>query len=255
MTVNPRLVGVVAKLDQARKHIDALNEATERFDQAAVKGGGGLDDETGEYVFSLRKILEPDPEIAVITGDVVHNLRSALDHLAFQLVDSPRITPLGVQKRSPTERWFPICINSADYDDSGLIGADPVARAKVKGLQPFHNKTHPLWLINEMSVRDKHRLLLVIIHEITMVGVNEALFETLTTRAPGPFIGGAEIVRGKLRAGVDLFDPHMDMRLHIGFGLKVTAPPSGDTDLVFLVDDMLQCTNGIIGLLSEYVAI
>lgn len=39
----------------------------------------------GRVIVNVRLLTEPPPEPALICGDVVHNLRTALDYLIFQL--------------------------------------------------------------------------------------------------------------------------------------------------------------------------
>src|SRR5439155_21053237 len=53
----------------------------------AVIGEYQLDRPDGQhYVFRVRIFEEPDPRWGLIAGDFVHNIRSALDYLAWQLV-------------------------------------------------------------------------------------------------------------------------------------------------------------------------
>ncbi|GAC1399098.1 MAG: hypothetical protein NVSMB56_14050 [Pyrinomonadaceae bacterium] len=44
------------------------------------------DPQTGYNVYRVFDIQTPPVEIGLLAGDVIHNLRSVLDHLAYQLV-------------------------------------------------------------------------------------------------------------------------------------------------------------------------
>jgi len=108
----------------------------------------------------------PDPFVVwpALIGDIVHNLRSALNHLAWQLVLSEGNSP-----GSWTE--FPV------FADENVFGEK--AGRKVRGIpadivtyleaiQPFHSPEgkerdgHPLWLIHELNRVDKHQVINVV---------------------------------------------------------------------------------------------
>jgi hypothetical protein len=238
--------------------MDVLEQHVDGFAHGVMDAGiGNVDHDTREYVFTIRDMPKPSLEIAVTAGDIAHNLRSALDHLAYQLVQHPRTVPLGVKKKPREERWFPIGpLDPTKYDDSGLEGADPAARTAIKELQPFRNKTHPIWLLNEINRRDKHRLLVFSEPWITDVAVNEDLFEdgTLITREPGELVGSAEIVRGRIKADIDLITyAAMNMNLVVKIGLPVMKPVKADWEIVKLSLLMIQKTAEIIYAVTEYV--
>jgi hypothetical protein len=84
-----RLVGIRAKIERAKEHIRDLNAEWQAFRATDSYGiRVDLDPQTGErvYRFEIRQQISID--IATIIGDAVHNLRSALDHLACQLVEA-----------------------------------------------------------------------------------------------------------------------------------------------------------------------
>lgn len=106
--VHPRLVGVQAKIDRAGEHIEEINTAAESWlkDCAQPKFETEVD---GEWeIVRLRVPEAPPPRISVIAGDVVHNLRSSLDHLAWQLVES-------ISGKATGDNYFPILMNEADF--------------------------------------------------------------------------------------------------------------------------------------------
>ena len=254
MFANPLLAGVEAKLEQAGKHKDTLREAVERFNKSAVKASGAsFDDEAGEWVETLHYVPEPTDEITLIFGDLVHNLRAALDHLAYQMVNRPDVEPLG-DKTAIDKIQLPITWNPDEYSDWQIRGASSQARAAVKGLQPFGDQTHPLWLIHWLDIWDKHRLLVVLAHEITGVAAvwKPDAFETWRGRDPGPIKGSTEIARWTLKPGVE---PDMDMRPYVGFGLCVSEPRGIEGwDILRLADQMWAVAQITAMRLAPYVA-
>src|SRR5204862_8169161 len=79
------LSGAHAKLDRAYEHLQALNAEIERW---VARYPYGLRHEVGdegrEHVGFLEVYRRPDSaQFGLLIGDCAHNLRSALDHLAF----------------------------------------------------------------------------------------------------------------------------------------------------------------------------
>src|SRR5260370_40854892 len=60
----------------------------------------------GEVIVKARTPKPVDPELSVLIGDCVHNLRSALDYLVLQLAGLE-----GKSEDAETKTAFPICLN------------------------------------------------------------------------------------------------------------------------------------------------
>jgi hypothetical protein len=127
-----------------------------------------FDPDTMELVVSAL-VREPCPlEWGVLVGEILHNLRSALDHLVWELViletgEAPKPRKPG----STTKTGFPIFETPGGYDgDRGerlmLHGVGAPARALIRSEQPFHtgeDVASPLWHLHVLSNFDKHRTL------------------------------------------------------------------------------------------------
>ena len=87
MLADDRLRLIRVKIERAEKHFDELEAAVQSLGEATFKTI-----RTERESESVKPVLKIDPlyvygfDIPLATGDVVHNLRCALDHLAFQLV-------------------------------------------------------------------------------------------------------------------------------------------------------------------------
>ncbi len=173
------LEGVELKLKRAKEHFDALAEAITAFVRNPDTYTMFLEvNAQRRPVLRIEDIEEPRPEWAVLIGDCVHNLHSALDHLAFQLLvgNTSEPVPRALAKSSA----FPIYLSSRDFakvrskgfrrgqptPDSGLnklLGVSSDATAIIEQLQPYHRRKNPgtrsLWELRELSNADKHRLL------------------------------------------------------------------------------------------------
>lgn len=131
------------------------------------------------FYFSIGKAPHFPPEVGPMVGDVVHNLRSALDHLTWELVKR------GTQPRpkDPKGVQFPFATSWASFKaqlERRLPGvADRPHRALVRRYQPYRRDPrgrgmHALRYLNDT---DKHRVLLP-----TVMAVDTG---RLTFHAPG----------------------------------------------------------------------
>jgi hypothetical protein len=102
-------------------------------------------------------------------GDVVHNLRSSLDHLAWQLVEAGGGTP-------GRQTYFPITESVKKYKaaiKSGAIeGMSAGARKLVEASQRYATNDDTLWNIHELDRIDKHRLLIPVATSLNQWGVS-----------------------------------------------------------------------------------
>ena len=78
--------GVIAKLNRADRHIVDLGDLVERFLTSQPFAVERVVSEDGRrHVVRWTRTAEIPVEISLVAGDAVHNLRSALDHLAVEI--------------------------------------------------------------------------------------------------------------------------------------------------------------------------
>jgi hypothetical protein len=203
------------KVDRAREHIRELHSEIRRFhsrDPYSIVEN--LDPETGESVKTLRIRRRMPPRLAVIVGDVVHNLRSSLDHLAWQLVLA--------NHEVPTRRTaFPISDTVAEFESRGLRkiqGVGHEAACLIKGLKPFKGGNDALWSLHQLNIIDKHRLLVTIdlVRQGMRMGGVELVFQPFVRL---PLKSGAELARGpEIRVIDDGVEMKPEFVLDIAFG-------------------------------------
>lgn len=153
------LRGPKLKLDRAEKHLDDLVLAIKRFYETDPYDGVIQDNpETGQREFTVTK-ADPLPDcLAVISGDVLHNLRSALDHLVWQLV-------LANGGKPNSNTAFPVWHSESKFKSSRPGYAKGVSQAALDilyGLKPYKGGNDALWRIHQLDIVDKHRLLLTV---------------------------------------------------------------------------------------------
>jgi hypothetical protein len=157
------------KLDRAQEHLLSIDsEIASYLDREPYKLIRNVQPSDQKLVLiEFHVITEPDERIGVIVGDCLHNLRSALDHLACYLVTKnkgmiTKKTQFPILDVRPTDKKTGQPLRPKI--DGGV--ADNVLTV-IDLLQPYQNKRdahrHPLWLLSELSNADKHRLLHVAI--------------------------------------------------------------------------------------------
>lgn len=157
------LDGIWEKIRRADEHIRSLNaEITSLLNSNAYSIVGESKADTQEHVL---RVVGPNPplKLSVIAGEIIHQCRSALDHLIGQLVLANKGTP-------DYRHEFPICETPNKFKEAcerkKLRGISVTAEATVHALQPYHNpkgfQWHPLWVLHTMDITDKHRLLMVV---------------------------------------------------------------------------------------------
>lgn len=100
------ITGVRLKLSRGLEHLMALDDAIATYlDGDPVKIIREIDSRhPGRVVLSLALKIEPPKTLSAVIGDCVHNLRTALDHLAWQLV----VANGGVPREGEAELSFPL---------------------------------------------------------------------------------------------------------------------------------------------------
>jgi len=156
----PNLFGCRAKIGWAQHHLDTLKAHVEAF----LEGHRYVviaesDAERGCYVARLKNPPPiPATEWALMIGDCVHNARTALDFLAWELAGADP---------DDRETYFPICLTRESYRSTGerrVATLPEQARTLIEQMQPYHAADpakHDLWALQQLDIADKHKLLTV----------------------------------------------------------------------------------------------
>lgn len=200
------LEGISLKLARAEDHLKTLRENIDEFLRNEPYGvAEEFDPQTGQNVLRARVGREIPPLWSILIGDWAHNVRSALDHLAWQLASTGGRTP-------PRGTEFPIFADKKgrggyfQRDNRGepvrgsglwkVRGIRKRPQTIIQGLQAYQRgkqaATHPLWQLQELNIRDKHRLLnFAASHVSGAIVYNERRH---ITPVYGPFEDGAILV-------------------------------------------------------------
>lgn len=190
------LIASEAKLERAIHHVETLtSQIPTAFGDHDAYGirFSDIDPITGwcdVFLVPHRAAMEK-PGLGVIVGDIVHNLRCALDYVITGLVDKSNF-------KLNSKHMFPIFLNPGDY--AKVVGDNLNARTKgplggarhglglVEQLQPYHwpsPRESPPWIIHRFSNADKHREVAATIPvPLPGEGLNFVFTGTMVERAP-----------------------------------------------------------------------
>jgi hypothetical protein len=146
------------KIQRARKHLAELEAEIAAFlANNPAKFNVEVVEINGARTIQFNTHISGTPElIGAIVGDVVHNLRTALDLTACEMVRVAQESDNGV--------YFPFSESADQLDDMihrrhfDRAGADAVAL--LKSLKPYRNGNIALRLIHDLDIHDKHRALI-----------------------------------------------------------------------------------------------
>ena len=220
------LDGVRVKIARANVHLDELKR---RLNDWRVSKPYPIvveiESNSGDQLWKVGDEPIPPPDLPVI-GDILFNLRSALDHLAWQLVLKAGNVP---SRRTE----FPI-FNDPDIwkrdAPRKMAGMNGVMKDRIKALQPcFYNHTHrkkAIWGLQDYGNTDKHRTLLIV-----PVSTEDMLWQP----------GGSPIYthRGPVQKETILVrfaDGEHQSNFHAMASIAFDAPPSAGEDVYLTIN-------------------
>jgi len=168
--MNAYLEGIRAKLNRANEQIYSLNLEIASFLSDNYRIASHCNVESRQYIFTAFGQPEVPPRFSVLIGEIVHNLRSCMDHLVTQLA------VLGPGGGNPNVLEFPICRTPEKFEDSckrGKIkGVPHIAATIIEELLPYRTSTpvdtSSLLILHDLDRSDKHRLLVVVVAVVQM---------------------------------------------------------------------------------------
>jgi hypothetical protein len=148
---------------KAHDHLRAFNDGLKRFREGdPYPVSRQLDRGGAEHVYRVEIRQEPPPYLGTIVGDVLHNLRSALDSIVYDLSLTASLCLTPGQRAST---GFPIAADPEKFKPCPIRFLSPSAQAQVRAAQPYESEApllNPLWMIGQLNNVDKHRRVLVV---------------------------------------------------------------------------------------------
>lgn len=169
------------RLDRAVFHLHALERETDAFlAPENYSCETAQNPETGQGIIRMEVPGKPPPTLALIASDCIHNLRCTLDNLVWAIAKAQRCNlsrniafPIHDKDQSEDkdfeQNWHRVV---------GMLSSN--VQDAIRGLQPCRSPkpqrdTHPLYILNELSNRDKH-------HQLNLV--NTLAQDTVSIECP-----------------------------------------------------------------------
>jgi hypothetical protein len=209
--------------------------------------------------FHLEMTERPDDYLAIVMGDVVHNLRSALDHIAVAIAPPGRkrsaLFPIiseqveWASSDAPTPQQF----IARESFDRAVEGMPAEAVAIIQRAQPYHlgpqrtRETHLLEVLSRLDNADKHRELIVLAPGVMNATANVAVRRISFAQGgpPGTVVeNGAQVLHfttenhwPPIRESEIYVQIHgtQQVTVEVGLGADESFPPEGIRELIGLL--------------------
>jgi len=171
------LVGPRLKLSRARRHLSEFVEMTDPlstslYELRVVSTVQIPQRERAEAMVHklIYKSLQPvSQSVALVIGDVVHNLRSSLDHLATGIVNSKtyQSNTKFPMRGTREELWS----DGKPIRDLALMeDALPGSISTIQSLRPHGSRVDRYWSFHKLDNDDKHNLIIptIIVNKVSL---------------------------------------------------------------------------------------
>jgi hypothetical protein len=215
-----QLEGAWAKLERAKYHLEQLR--VELSTHQHSEGATFVDDvQARQHVFTYRPPRQRFINYAILSGEIVSQTRTALEHAVFDMVPT--------SGRS----GFPVYLDSREYEKKGaplIERLNDESQRLIGDLQPFENdgKDSLLWILHDMWNTDKHRFLHIVGADFAGIARNyrrDGRIVQQFTGLPAKLQDGAE-----LRIDFpDVYEPGQ-LQVEVGIRLEFEAAPGQAID-------------------------
>ena len=252
MSAKGRSHGVRLKIERAKEHIRNLDTAIgiflrdEPYRLGAKPHPVPQIDHTTLYIAEVQPV--PD-QFSLIIGDAVHNLRSALDYLMWQLVDAAG----GILDKNI---YFPV--SQTPHQFQSAIGnreiqkITPEALNIIHSVQPYTTLDQTLWLLHQLDIVDKHRLLLTTVASMDKWGVDLAIGQTLWFNSERfvPLVAGNDVVNLPTSTYKQQAEKDFQLGVDVAFGQSEIA--EGEL-VLYTLNKMADLVEGLVSRFEPFL--
>jgi len=191
-TVDERLRHVTLKIKRAKEHAAELQRQMRSFlDSSPYKVGYKHDPGSRKLIYYVTSAAPTPDYLPLIAGDVIQNLMSALDHLAYHIVcrdtnDNP-----------PNPNWiyFPVADEVQKYEakkGGKMQGASVGSFTAIDALKPYKGGNDSLWALYRLNNIEKHRLLLTVGSQAAGINLGHLMAGHLSATFPAEAVAAFE---------------------------------------------------------------
>jgi hypothetical protein len=162
-----QMSGIREKIKRAKKHIEDFRAAWLAFKSTEPYSLRiDADTDPSNPVIQVLKADPIPPELMTIAGDAIHNMRSALDHLACALVRANGNVPTIKTEFPILDR--PIATAKIGARFAGKVeGMRKEVIDAIRAIEPYQGGDNTLWRLHRFDVIDKHNMLIGALGNIT----------------------------------------------------------------------------------------
>lgn len=155
-----------SKLERARTHFEEFKVLYSSYiEKNPISVGIDSSSWIAKYIV-ISEVIQPSKYMMIVFWDILHNLKSHLDHIAYDLIC------LQEGNTGPHERiYFPISDNLPGYNSWKLkaLWINELSIPSIKqgfldildSIHPYKGWNDALWNLHKLNIIDKHRLILV----------------------------------------------------------------------------------------------
>ena len=245
--------GPRAKIARAKKHLGDLADIAQAIRHGRIKPYTAVRQfqPDGKLLIGAKKVEGIPGDIALIFGDLVHNLRSALDILVCDLIRKNR-------EPVPDEAGFPIVDRPDQLGNRAqkkMKGSGHAAKEAVRRLQPYEAGNRDLWVLHQLDIRDKHNILLTVQSDASGLDFRGVKSNIKLMQEDGTLLAGLgpfkstrpnRVKDGDIILGpVDPLEP--DDEVAIGFAIAIDEPGIVDCEpFIPLGQKLVDLVEGIV---------
>jgi hypothetical protein len=260
-----------AKIDRAKQHIQDFQLGLTAFYKSDPYLVGAKENkDTGKRIYYVIKADSvPDP-LTAIAADVIQNLRSPLDQVAYQLVLAANG---GAHPSDKGVVYYPI--TSAPSEAEALCrrnmqGVRQEVIQAINATEPYKGgKGHALWQLNELNKPDKHQLLVGAATMSGGVDIMPTLRTTVLQSTGVPQIAAVfdqigplylrETALGPANLGDELYVEPIEHEVQkdrrFAFHVTLNAPGIVEPEpAIKTLQDMANLVNGIVTALGKFLS-
>lgn len=226
------LIGCYAKLDRALDQITRFGHDLVEFESKSYKVLRVDDEQDGLIAYKFDQVEEPPILLSIIAGEILHNLRSALDHLVCRIVDL---------QGQHDKQAFPICQDQQKFNKirrSALKDVPSHLVTQIESLQPFNSSNpivHPLTSLVNLSNADKHRIISRLDNVAWHPGRLSPLPQNVKVHRTGKFSSiepGSLLVEYQVLDGTNPKEIQIDIEPQVDLFFPVESPSTGSIKLL-----------------------
>jgi hypothetical protein len=182
-----------AKLERAEEKLRELQSWIDKYFAAIpYKVAVRVNSDTRPEYY-IVDALDVPLEIILLAGEIIQNLRSALDHLAYSAF---KHNPANYSKEG-INIYFPIEDDEEKYIQKKTRKTEGIPIdiiAKFDSFKPYKEGNITLWKLNKLNNVDKHRLLIAVGSSYGSVNIAPTIWETMRSVVPEKMLQIEEIL-------------------------------------------------------------